>query len=131
MADIEEIRIDKWLWAARFFKTRSLAAEAVNGGKVHVNGQRCKPGKDIRIGDRVSVTKDQYTWDVTVTHLNKQRRPASEAADLYDEDPLSIEKRHQQLELRKQQALLNPTERERKPNKKQRRLLHRFRQDQY
>jgi len=131
LAETEEIRIDKWLWAARFFKTRSLAADAVNGGKVHVNGQRCKPGKDIRIGDRVSVAKDQYTWDVTVTHLDKQRKSASVAAGWYDEDPASAEKRQQQIEQRQQQAALYPTKREHKPNKKQRRLIHQFRENQY
>lgn len=118
MNELGQIRIDKWLWAARFFKTRGLAADAVNGGKVHVNGQRCKPGKDVKIGDLVTVTKDQYTWEVRVTDLNKQRRPAQEAAELYHEDTTSAEKRRQQIELRKQQqAQQHPSEREHKPNK--------------
>lgn len=130
MNELGQIRIDKWLWAARFFKTRGLAADAVNGGKVHVNGQRCKPGKDVKIGDLVTVTKDQYTWEVQVTDLNKQRRPAQEAAGLYHEDATSAEKRRQQIELRKQQqAQQHPSEREHKPNKKQRRQIHRFKQD--
>jgi len=130
LAEVTSIRIDKWLWAARFFKTRSLAADAVNGGKVHVNGQRCKPGKDLKIGDWVTVTKDQYSWNIQVTDLNKQRRPAKEAALLYEEDESSAEQRHRQIELQKQQnALLHPSERERKPNKKQRRQIHRFKQD--
>ncbi len=132
MTETGQIRIDKWLWAARFFKTRGLAADAVSGGKVHVNGQRCKPGKDIKIGDVITVTKDQYTWEIRVTDLNKQRRPAKEAALLFDEDEASREKRRRQIELQKQQnALQPPSERERKPNKKQRRLIHRFKQDSY
>lgn len=130
MAEIASIRIDKWLWAARFFKTRSLAADAVNGGKVHVNGQRCKPSKEIKIGDHVSITKEQYAWNIEVTDLNKQRRPAKEAILLYHEDEVSVEKRHQQRELqRQQQALLHPSEREHRPNKKQRRQIHRFKQN--
>lgn len=132
MSELNEVRIDKWLWAARFFKTRGLAAEAVSGGKVHVNGQRCKPGKDVKIGDLITVTKDQYTWDVRVTDLNKQRRPAQEAALLYSEDQASIDKRLRQIELHKQQqASLHPSEREHKPNKKQRRQIHRFKQEAF
>lgn len=130
LAEINEIRIDKWLWAARFFKTRSLAADAVNGGKVHVNGQRCKPGKDIKIGDVITVSINQYRWEIVVNDLNKQRRPAKEAALLYQEDEASSIKRQQQIELYKQQqALQHPSEREIKPNKKQRRQIHRFKQD--
>ncbi len=130
MAEINEVRIDKWLWAARFFKTRGLAAEAVNGGKVHVNGQRCKPGKEIKTGDVVTISKDQYSWEVSVTELNKQRRPAKEAVLLYDENQASKLKRQQQIEQQKQQqALQHPSERERRPNKKQRRQIHRFKQD--
>ena len=130
MSDLAAVRIDKWLWAARFFKTRGLAGEAVSGGKVHVNGQRCKPSKDIKIGDVITISKDQYTWELAVTDLNKQRRPAAEAASLYVEGSASFEKRQQQIEQRQQlQALQHPSERERKPNKKQRRQIHRFKQD--
>lgn len=130
LAEITEIRIDKWLWAARFFKTRSLAADAVSGGKVHVNGQRCKPSKELKVGDQVTITKEQYTWNIEVTDLNKQRRPAKEAVLLYHEDDTSIETRHQQIEQqRQQQAYLHPSERERRPNKKQRRQIHRFKQN--
>ena len=130
MTNSDDVRIDKWLWAARFFKTRNLAADAVNGGKVHVNGQRCKPSRDLKVGDVVTITKDQNQWEIRVTDLNKQRRSAKEAATLYSEDEASINKRLQQIELRKQQQALMPaSERERRPNKKQRRQIHRFKQD--
>ncbi len=130
MSNTEDIRIDKWLWAARFFKTRNLAADAVNGGKVHVNGQRCKPSRDLRVGDVITITKDQNNWEIRVTDLNKQRRPAKEAVTLYSEDQASVNKRLEQIELRKQQQALMPaSERERRPNKKQRRQIHRFKQD--
>ena len=130
MTEINEVRIDKWLWAARFFKTRQLASDAVNGGKVHINGQRCKPGKDVKIGDEVIITKDQFTWKIQVTDLNKQRRPAKEAAMLYAEDQASAKHRAQQIEIRRQQLTLqHPSEREHKPNKKQRRQIHRFKLD--
>jgi ribosome-associated heat shock protein Hsp15 len=130
MTNTEDVRIDKWLWAARFFKTRNLAADAVNGGKVHVNGQRCKPSRDLRVGDVVTITKDQNNWEIRVTDLNKQRRPAKEAVTLYSEDEASVNKRLEQIELRKQQQALMPaSERERRPNKKQRRQIHRFKQD--
>lgn len=130
MTNSDDVRIDKWLWAARFFKTRNLAADAVNGGKVHVNGQRCKPSRDLRVGDVVTITKDQNQWEIRVTDLNKQRRPAKEAATLYSEDEASVNKRLEQIELRKQQQALMPaSERERRPNKKQRRQIHRFKQD--
>lgn len=130
MTNTEDVRIDKWLWAARFFKTRNLAADAVNGGKVHVNGQRCKPSRDLRVGDVITITKDQNNWEIRVTDLNKQRRPAKEAVTLYSEDEASVNKRLEQIELRKQQQALMPaSERERRPNKKQRRQIHRFKQD--
>ena len=130
MNDNLEIRIDKWLWAARFFKTRQLAAEAVTGGKVHINGQRCKPGKEVKIGDLVKISKDKYSWEIRVLAVMKQRRTSKEAVLLYNEEEVSISKRLQLIELHKQQqALLHPGEREHKPNKKQRRQIHRFKQD--
>ena len=129
LPEVEVVRLDKWLWAARFFKTRSLAAEAVNGGKVHVNGHRTKPGKELKIGDELVISKEQYTWTITITALNNKRRPAKEAVLLYEEHPDSIEKRHAQIALQKeQQALMPHSERERRPDKKQRRQIHRFKQ---
>ena len=127
MSGIESIRLDKWLWAARFFKTRKLAAEAVSGGKVHLNHQRTKPGKEIGIGAKLTIHKDQYSWDVCVIGLNNQRRPAPEAAKLYEETPESREKRQQLIiRQREEQANFEHFERPSKPNKKERRLIHRF-----
>jgi ribosome-associated heat shock protein Hsp15 len=131
MSETEVVRIDKWLWAARFFKTRQLAAEAVSGGKVHINGQRCKPSREVKIGDLININKDQCAWEIRVTELNKQRRPAKEAVLLYNEDAASINKRLQMIELHKQQTLLHPYDRVAKPNKKQRRQIHRFKQDAF
>ena len=79
------IRLDKWLWAARFFKTRRLAVEAINGGKVQVNGRRTKPGKSVQAGARLIVHKGSLEWDLTIKGISKQRRPASEAALLFEE----------------------------------------------
>ena len=129
MSEPESLRIDKWLWAARFFKTRKLAADAVAGGKVHFNGQRCKPSKEVIPGSRLIITKDRYSWDVTVTAINRQRRPATEARLLYQESEDSLAQRRELIVLQKQQkALMDHTTRERKPNKKQRRQIHRFKQ---
>ena len=89
------MRIGKWLWAARFFKTRSAATDAVVGGRVHVNGDRVKPSKEIRPGDTIEVTKGQLQWTVVVRSVADKRGPASVAATLYDEQPESVAKREQ------------------------------------
>jgi len=128
-ASDEKMRLDKWLWAARFFKTRALATEAINGGKVHVNDQRAKPGKDIAVGARLEISKDQYSWDITVTALKAQRRPASEAALLYEETKESYAKRQAQVEQKRAERELLGVQIEKKPDKKDRRLIHRFKQD--
>lgn len=121
----ERMRLDKWLWAARFFKTRQLAIEAINGGKVHVNGQRAKPGKDIGVGARLSITKEPYRWEITVAALQTQRRPAAEAALLYTETEESQVKRQEEVARRREERELGiPTES--RPNKRERRLIHRF-----
>jgi ribosome-associated heat shock protein Hsp15 len=92
----EQVRVDKWLWAARFYKTRSAATEAVLGGRVHVNGARVKPSRDIRVDDTIEVTIDAMRWTVVVTGLSERRRPASVAATLYVEKPESVEARERQ-----------------------------------
>lgn len=126
MTETESIRLDKWLWAARFFKTRKLAADAVTGGKVHLNGQRTKPGKEVKSGSKIFISKDKYTWDITVIGINQQRRPAKEAVLLYEESAESHQKRQEQIILQKQERELFDPQRERRPNKKQRRQIHRF-----
>ncbi|HEY8037519.1 MAG TPA: S4 domain-containing protein [Methylobacter sp.] len=129
MPELEAIRLDKWLWAARFFKTRKLAAEAISGGKVHVNDQRAKPGKEIKIGAMLSISKDNYLWDITITGINSQRRSAKEAVLLYQETAESLAKREKQIiQNREQRELFDFSGKDHKPNKKERRLIHRFKQ---
>ena len=89
----ESLRIDKWLWAARFYKSRSIAANAVNGGRVHVNGQRVKASHQVKVNDVITLTKQSYKHEVAVLGLNHQRRPASEAQQLYQESEDSLAQR--------------------------------------
>ena len=127
--DLETIRLDKWLWTARFFKTRKLAADAISGGKVHINKQRTKPGKEIKPGALLSISKEGLNWEVTIIGLSKQRRPAKEAILLYEETTESFAKRQQQIILqREQRELFDFSGQDHKPNKKERRLIHRFKQ---
>lgn len=128
MSQLESIRLDKWLWTARFFKTRKLAAEAVSGGKVHLNGQRTKPSKDVKIASQLVIHKDQFSWDVTVLGINAQRRPASEAVLLYAETEASVIKRQQDVAQRRVERQFMHTDSAERPNKKQRRQIHRFKQ---
>jgi ribosome-associated heat shock protein Hsp15 len=129
VTELESVRLDKWLWAARFFKTRKLASDAVSGGKIHLNDQRTKPSKEIRLGAKLSISKDNYTWDITVIALSEQRRPAKEAVLLYEESTESQVKRQQQIiQQREQRELFGFIHREHKPNKRERRLIHRFKQ---
>jgi len=113
-------RLDKWLWAARFFKTRSLAAEAVSGGKVQVGEQRVKPARLIRTGDRIRIRKGDLLWEVTVRGLSSIRRPAPEAVLLYEETLESKAHRDQEAERRRQMTAQRtpgtgrPTKRERR-----------------
>jgi ribosome-associated heat shock protein Hsp15 len=92
---VEEVRIDKWLWAARFFKTRSAATDAVLGGRVHLNQARTKPSKEIRAGDTVEVRIGQLRWTVVVARVSAKRGSASVATTLYDETAESAAAREQ------------------------------------
>lgn len=94
-------RIDKWLWAARFFKTRSLAADAVDGGKVRWNGQTVKPARELKPGDELEISAGELRWTVIVRGLNGQRRPAAEARLLYEETAESAARRAQLEEIRR------------------------------
>ena len=89
------MRIDKWLWAARFFKTRRAATEAVLGGHVHVGGERVKPARDVRIADTIEIRRDELRWTVVVSALADRRGPASVAATLYEETSESVDAREQ------------------------------------
>jgi len=122
---LEGIRIDKWLWAARFFKTRQLAIDAINGGKVHLNGQRTKPGRILKPGARLQISKGPLEWDVEVKGISRQRGPASEAALLYEETEESRERREELTRERRELGVYSPGPRTR-PNKRDRRLIHRF-----
>ncbi|MFN2354029.1 MAG: RNA-binding S4 domain-containing protein [Desulfopila sp.] len=123
MADGEEtLRIDKWLWAARFFKTRSLANRAVNGGKVHLNGARIKSSRGVRVGDRMVITKNQMEYAITILGISQYRRPASEAVLLYQESQESMEKRLANAEQRKLIRAAQPAP-EKKPGKRDRRKI--------
>ena len=121
MAD-KKIRLDKWLWAARFYKTRSIARDMVQGGKVHYNGQRSKASKTVEVGALLSIRQGDIIKQVCIEILSDQRRGAPIAETLYSETEESIKKREQYQVLRKL-SLQNAPHPDRKPNKKQRREL--------
>ncbi|MBZ0328724.1 ribosome-associated heat shock protein Hsp15 [Halomonas sp. ANAO-440] len=122
---MDSVRLDKWLWAARFFKTRALAKKAIEGGKVHYNGARAKTSKSVEVGALVRVPQGWDHWEVEVVALSDQRRGASEARELYRETPESEARRLREAEGRRltNQAMQHPL---RRPDKKQRRDIHRF-----
>ncbi|MGB5277821.1 MAG: S4 domain-containing protein [Gammaproteobacteria bacterium] len=126
---MDSIRLDKWLWAARFFKTRPLATEAVNGGRVHLNGHRVKPGRPVHIGDNLRIQRGPLTYEIMVKGINAQRRPASEMDQLYEETQASIETRQQLTEMRKMAAGARAAP-ARRPNKHQRKHIVRFKREQ-
>ncbi len=122
---LDKMRLDKWLWAARFFKTRSLATQAIDNGRVKLNGERAKPARDVRPGDRLDVHIGDYDWTLTVRALAMQRGPAPVAQALYVEDPASQARRQQQVSERKLAG--NPAAAIKgRPTKRDRRQIHRF-----
>lgn len=121
----DEVRIDKWLWAARFFKTRSMAAKAVNGGKVHLNGSRVKAARPVMPGDSMVITIGTMEFHITVLGVNQYRRPAKEARLLYQESEESIQKRYEQKELRRM-ATSGYSAPAKKPGKRDRRKITAF-----
>lgn len=118
-------RIDKWLWTSRFFKTRPLASDAVNGGKVHLNGQRVKAGRAVKTGDVLSIQKDSISYEVTIRGINKTRRPAKEASLTYEESESSRTKREQEQQIKKLASATRPVPK-RKPGKREREQLRNF-----
>ncbi|EJL82987.1 ribosome-associated heat shock protein Hsp15 [Pantoea sp. BIGb0393] len=121
----EGVRLDKWLWAARFYKTRALAREMVEGGKVHYNGQRSKPSKLVELNAELTLRQGNDERTVVITAVTDQRRPATEAQALYAETDASIEKREKTALARKMNALTMPHP-DRRPDKKERRDLMKF-----
>ena len=119
------VRVDKWLWAARFFKTRSLASDAVDGGKVKLNGASIKPAKEVKIGDCLRIRSGDEERELIVRGLNEQRRPASEAQRLYEETADSLRRRAQAAELRKLSPVPAPDHKGR-PTKRDRRQIDRL-----
>ena len=118
------VRLDKWLWAARFFKTRSLAKQAIDGGKIQIDGVRAKPGRDVVPGMTMIIRQGFDEKTVIVRGLSEVRRGAPEAARLYEETPDSRKRRELAAIQRKLQP--PPLQSQGKPNKRDRRLLHRF-----
>lgn len=121
----DSVRLDKWLWAARFFKTRALAVEAINGGHVHVNGARVKPSRLLHRGDELTIRKAGLEFVATVERCDERRGPASVAQQLYHESEESRQRREQLVEERRLQAASAPVHSGR-PDKKGRRQIIRF-----
>jgi len=120
--DDNKVRIDKWLWAARFFKTRSLATDAIEGGKVHVENQRVKPSRIVQLNQQITIQIGLIEKTIIVRGISTQRRPFNEASQLYEETPESITKREQL----KEQRQFEPQMSNGRPTKKDRRLIHQF-----
>ncbi len=123
--DEAKVRLDKWLWAARFFKTRALASQAVSGGKVHLGGHRIKPSRTVKINDCFEVQRGYERFEIVVTDISDRRGSAVQAQALFRETEASVVKRAGEAEKRKLAALARPRS-EGRPDKKQRRQIHRF-----
>lgn len=119
------VRLDKWLYAARFYKTRSIAAQAIESGRARVDDQRVKPSQAIKAGARICLSKNSLVWQVEVAALSDKRGPASEAAKLYRESPESAAVREEEIARRKAAAASAPRTSGR-PTKRDRRKLHSF-----
>lgn len=124
-SELVTMRIDKWLWAARFFKTRSLALAAIENGRVKLDGQRVKPAREVRPGDRLAIRIGEHEWALTVRGLSMQRGPAPLAQQLYEEDADSHARRQAQVRDRKLNAAPEASIRGR-PTKRDRRRIHQF-----
>ena len=122
------MRLDKWLWAARFFKTRSLAQQAVAGGRVQLNGARTKPAHEVKVGDTVEVRVEEWRWEIQVKALSERRGPAEEARKLYDETEASRAERERRMDLRRWGAEPAATLKGR-PTKRDRRRIEEFEGD--
>lgn len=118
-------RLDKWLWAARFYKTRHLAAEAINGGHVHYNGHRVKPSRVVQVKDTLKINKTPFTFEIIIEGISVRRGPAKEAQLLYKELDESVQKRESLAAQRKLDAAQFPVV-ERRPDKRDRRRIIRF-----
>ncbi len=123
---MDELRIDKWLWAARFFKTRSLSRQAISGGKVQLNGARVKPSKLVHSGDKLRLLRGADEYHLTIVALSSRRGPASVAQQLYTESLEDKKKREHLAELRRLQNRANRSGPERRPDKRQRRQIRSF-----
>jgi ribosome-associated heat shock protein Hsp15 len=122
------VRLDKWLWAARFFKTRSIAAHAVEGGRVQLNGERTKPAKPVKVRDRLSVRNGPYLWELTVVVLSERRGSAAEAQKLYVEEEASRRAREETLNQLRAERLAGAVFKGR-PTKRQRRQIAKLTQE--
>lgn len=126
MNELANVRADVWLWAARFFKTRRLAREAIDGGKVELNNAACKPSKLVKPGDKLRVTKGEERFDIEVLALSDKRGPAKLAQALYEETEASRTTRE---EHRAMARLRRPVKPDKRPDKADRRKLHRLKHD--